>query len=145
MNKTIFATILAVLVAVTLVFAQTPAPVGTSYELQVLISATATTVTRAIPGTSVTCNLAPTAAPVGSLINPTNVEFDDSLLPGRVCRASVGNFFTTLPTATNYVATITAIDTTVTPNLVSDRSAASNPFDAARARPAARTGLAVRP
>src|SRR6267142_6869926 len=78
--------------------AQTPAPI-TGFEVRVFIAATNTTVTRAIPLTAVSCNLAPLPAPVGVLVNPTTVQWDDDTIPGRVCRASVGNFFEALPPA----------------------------------------------
>lgn len=126
--------------------AQAP-PVGLDYEVQVLIAATGMTVTKAIPRATVTCNIIPTAL-VLPIVNPTGVEWSDDVnsAPGlpRICRAPLGTFFSTLPAASGYVATVTTIDTTVTPNLVSIVSAVSNPFDVAKARPAARTGLVVR-
>ena len=118
--------------------AQTPSPI-TGYQVDVLIAVTNTMVTRAIPLTAVTCNLASLPAPT-SLVNPATIQWDDAAIVGRVCRASVGDFFSTLPPATGYNATLIALSA----DGPSPRSNLSNPFDVVRVPPAARTGVGVR-
>lgn len=117
----------------------------TGTEIQVFRAADAVTGTPfrtlAIPGASITCNLAPTAVPTVPPVNPRFIEYDDSAITGRACRANVAAFLSGLPAAANYKATLTFSYT----GGVTARSNATGPFDVALGPPAAPMGVGVRP
>lgn len=92
----------------TTVEAQVPAPVIPTGIDVMIIAPSADPVTaapvavRSTPiSATLNCNLAATPAPVGTLLNPTQLEFDDPFTPGRVCRVPIPNG---LPNAAGYQA-----------------------------------------
>jgi len=138
---------LGLLAIATSVSAQTGVTI-TALSVQVFTASTPTTGTPAITPQTVTwgsaavpCNLAPTTAPTGTVVNPASLEFDDPALVGRVCRVNFASYFSTLPAATGYKATTTY---TYSDGFTSARSTATGPFDEVAAHPAP-TGVGVRP
>ena len=127
----------------TLAEAQTAAPI-TSYELQAYRAADPVTGipfrVQAIALSQTVCNLTTPPPPTGTVINPIVVGIDDPANLGRQCTINLGTFFSGLPVASGYKATITALYV----GGVTARSLPSNPFDVALVPPAAPTGLVVR-
>ena len=123
--------------------AQNAAPI-TSYELQAYRAADPVTGvpfrTQAIALSQTVCNLTTPPPPTGTVINPLLVGIDDPANLGRQCTINLGTFFSGLPVASGYKATITALYV----GGVTARSLPSNPFDVALVPPAVPTGLVVR-
>ncbi len=86
------------------------------------------------------CNQAPPTVPA-TVVNPTQVVFDDPAAAGRVCTIALAStLLTALPNQAGYLTTLTQTDTL---GQTSARSAASNPFGR-QGPPAAPTSVRVR-
>lgn len=115
------------------VYTASQSPTGTVFAIT---PQTVTWGSAAVP-----CNLTPTPAPTGTVVNPGSIELDDPALSGRACRVNFASYFSTLPAATGYKATTTF---TYSDGFVSARSNVTGPFDEVAAHPAP-TGVGVRP
>lgn len=130
-------------------WAQPPAP-SLSFELQVYLAGVdpqtgAPMQISSIPLTAVTCDLAPTPIPSGTVTNPRFLVWDDQVIAGRQCRVDRSQFLLALPVGTGYRATMTGIGDCGGVICTSVRSNTSNPFDRAPAAPVAPAGVGVRP
>lgn len=130
MKRTLFVLVL-LLVWIAPVSAQTIA----SYTLRTFdVGAPMPRQTQPIQAPSVTCNLAPTSG--GSTINPTHLEWNDTINAGRVCRVDQSTVLLALPVPGSYEGTLSATDDAGLESAESNRA----PFGR-RAVPAAPTGF----
>jgi hypothetical protein len=150
--------VLALLVSASPVLAQTPPPATiTAVDVLVLPAgsdpATATPVAqlRTPIAASQGCNLNAPPPAVTPLVNPTAAFMDDPFAAGRYCRAAMPSG---IPAGNNYIAVAQYIaDTcvvngaTLTPCPSLRSAVATPPFNiqAANSRPAAPTGVVIRP
>lgn len=99
------------------------------------------------PLAPLSCNLPPSPAPTGTVVNPGVFRFDDPAFPAspsplaRECRINMGVWFASFPAATGYKVTGTP---TYADGFTAARSNATGPFDVQPGFHAPLTGAGVR-